>query len=42
MQVFVADDIGRETITPVGVTVPPVVCDTFKDIVMSCVPCIAK
>jgi len=30
VQVFVADDIGRETMTPVGVTVPPVVGDTFN------------
>lgn len=36
VQVFVADDIGRETMTPVGVTVPPVVGDTFNDIVIGC------
>lgn len=35
VQVLVADDIGRETITPVGVT-EPVVADTFSDIVMGC------
>lgn len=31
-----ADDIGRETMTPVGVTVAPVVGDTFNDIVIGC------
>lgn len=36
VQVFVADDIGRETMTPVGVTVAPVVGDTFNDIVIGC------
>lgn len=36
VQVFVADDNGSETMTPVGVTVPPVVADTFNDIVMGC------
>lgn len=35
VQVLVADDIGRETMTPVGVT-EPVVADTFSDIVMGC------
>lgn len=35
MQVLVAEDIGKETMTPVGVT-EPVVADTFSDIVMGC------
>lgn len=35
MQVFVADEIGRETITPVGVT-DPVAAETFSDIVIGC------
>lgn len=35
VHVLVADDIGRETMTPVGVT-EPVVADTFSDIVMGC------
>ena len=35
VQVLVAEDIGRETMTPVGVT-EPVVAETFSDIVMGC------
>lgn len=32
---MVADDIGRETKTPVGATtLPPVAVETFKDIVL--------
>lgn len=34
MQVFVADDIGRETMT--GVTVPAELGDIVNDIVMGC------
>ena len=35
MHVLVADDMGKETITPVGAT-DPVAADTFNDIVIGC------
>ena len=37
-QVLVAEDIGRETMTPPGVTTlpPPVAAETFRDMVMGC------
>lgn len=35
VQVLVAEDIGRETMTPVGVT-EPVAVETFNDIAIGC------
>lgn len=35
VHVLVADDMGNETMTPVGAT-EPVAADTFSDIVMGC------